>query len=52
LPVHLAAGTHHLKAAFEPGGNPADVDLRFGNRGAQKLVLERFRCLADFKPAQ
>jgi len=32
--------------------NPPDVDLRSGNRGAQKLALERFRCLADLKPAQ
>jgi hypothetical protein len=46
MPVRLAKGTHHLKAVFEPGRNPAGLDLRFGNQGAPKATLERFRCLS------
>ena len=44
VPVHLTPGTHHLKATFEPSGNPTDLDLRFGSRGAQTIRIEQFRC--------
>jgi len=44
IPVHLARGSHHLKAAFEPVGNTADLDLRFGNQGAQTVKAEQFKC--------
>jgi hypothetical protein len=44
IPVHLAPGTHHLKAALEPAGTPANFDLRLGNQGAQTIRPERFRC--------
>ena len=46
VPVQLAGGTHRLKATFEPQGAAADLDLRFGNQGAQTLSVERFRCSA------
>jgi len=45
MPVRLGRGTHRLKLAVEPGAAATDLDLRFGNQGAQKVAVERFRCL-------
>ena len=54
LPVHLAAGTHHLRVAGTFTLAPR-MDLRFGGPGARSVAADRFRHVrppAPPKPAE